>query len=562
MTPEEELELLKDQLLHGDARLQGEAADRLAELNLKADPEWVVSVHDKLWNKVCEVGGDLMELSGTDPRNNVPSATLKVKGGSAIVPTMMGCRETMVGVTLETAGLRFAFYVDTNSYKLEGPAYTSTANLLGIWDVLSYLQIWPMWYMPIQAQPISHAVFFGPLVTVVENMIAECALRMQSGLWEAVNNALSLNPDLRAWFGTLLQSNGNLKTMLKTPVYVVRTNPFLDTSPMVVKTVRMQSCATVIKELTAPYGVVVNVDLWLPGDPQPDRWANLTQPTYVVTVTDRSQIEGPTKTILDSVLRTVVDLGGSLGSMFAPIIKQVAGMSGVYESPALGIDFVPPYAVLVAPEGPEIGASAIKDLEIVDHTPRGWQLMIGGKSPKALNDIINALFSWLIDSIMILIGFTGVPSNLLSGFLNDAFFAFQIVELYDRRDDVGPYHPAKEVFKATGASPYNIEAAFTFINLAFETRGYTSAKVTFRNGEYRLGRDVFRGGLFMLIYYQRTRMLIDYIENIMFRLTPSERDLMLQIGDGKAEEPPLAKHQRNFTGSMESINVLTLAPQG
>jgi hypothetical protein len=36
---------------------------------------------------------------------------------------------------------------------------------------------------------------------------------------------------------------------------------------------------------------------------------------------------------------------------------------------------------------------------------------------------------------------------------------------------------------------------------------------------------------------------------------------MLQIGDGKAEESPLAKHQRFITGIMESINVLTLAPQ-
>ena len=64
--------------------------------------------------------------------------------------------------------------------------------------------------------------------------------------------------------------------MLKTPIYVVRTNPFLDTSPLVARTVRMESCGTVITDITRAYGVDVRVDLWLPGDDQPDQWANLT----------------------------------------------------------------------------------------------------------------------------------------------------------------------------------------------------------------------------------------------------------------------------------------------
>lgn len=152
-------------------------------------------------------------------------------------------------------------------------------------------------------------------------MISECAFRIQSGINEFLNNALSLNPDVRAWFGTILTAIERdglnpqaLLEMLKTPMYVVRTNPFLDGSPLVAKTVRMESCGTTIKDLTKAYGVDVSISLWRPGDPQPDGWANLTKPTYVVNVTDRSQIEGPTHTILDSIFRTTVDLGGSLGT--------------------------------------------------------------------------------------------------------------------------------------------------------------------------------------------------------------------------------------------------------
>jgi hypothetical protein len=196
------------------------------------------------------------------------------------------------------------------------------------------------------------------------------------------------------------------------------------------------------------------------------------------------------------------------------------------------------------------------------HTPKGWQHILGGKSPKWLNDFLNATFAWIIDSISILIGVTGIPSNLLEGFLNDAFLAFQLIELFNRREAVGPYHPNIETFTATTSAPYTIEALFGFINKIWDTRGYTSALASFRNGEvYTLGKDVFRGGLMSVLFLGRTRLFTDYIENVLFRITPDARDILVQIGDGKRDEAPLAKHQRFITGIFESINVITLAPQ-
>lgn len=359
------------------------AAERLADVKDDIDQDFTFRVFDKLWRQVDELGGDLMDGSGTIPRNDKPTAMLKVKGESNLIETLMGCRSTMVGVTMETEGIRQAYYVDTHEWEYQKSAWTGTANCFGIYDILNYLQIWPEWFLPIQIQPVSHAVFVGPLVTVIQNMIAECAIRIQSGLWEFVNNAASLNPDIRAWFGTLLQSNGNIFEALKTPLYVVMGNPLLDTSPLIAKTVRMQSCGEVIKEITAPYGIDVRVDLWLLGDDQPDAWANLDQPTYVVTVKDRSQIEGPTKTILDSVLRTVVDVGGAF-DMFNPVITEVPGMNGVYESPTLGVNFRPPWAILIAPDAGTDDKSSLVSCKIIDHTPKGWQHIIGGKSPKWL----------------------------------------------------------------------------------------------------------------------------------------------------------------------------------
>lgn len=566
LSPAQELELLKQKMLSGDIISRTEAAERLAEMESAVDQTWRVSVHDKFWTRIGYLGDDMISLEGVDPRNKMAAASLKIKGSSWLTDTFMACQSTMVGVLVETAGLRFAFYVDTFDYEFENGAWVGTATLNGIFDILNYILIWPSWWSPLAVQLFSHAIYLGGLCMCIEAMVSENALRLQSGLFEFVNNAVSLNPDVRAWFGTLLQSKGNIYQMLKTPVYVVRHNPLFDTSPLICRTVRMESCGSVIADITRAYGVDVRVDLWLPGDEQPDEWTKkyesmrLTQPTYVVTAKDRSQITGPTGTIIDSAVRQVVDVAGSFFGEILGVIKNAPGRDGVFISERLGVDYVEPWAMLIAPEPGEKGNVVTCRLSF--HTPKGWQHIIGGRSPKWLNDLLNATFAWIIDSIAILIGFTGIPSNLLEGFLNNTLLAFQLMQNYSRRDAVGPYHPGIEVIHATSSAPYNIETVFGFINAMWDSRGWMSAIVTFRNAEvYTLGKDVFKGGLVSVLFMGRTRVFTDYVEEVQFKIDKDHRDILLQIGDGKAEESPLAKHQRFITGLLESINVVLMTPQ-
>jgi len=566
-TNQAQLAAWRSALSTGDPVRIATTARDLTEARSRVDTDFRFTVCDHLWRPTGVIGPDLIEASGTDPRNNVPSARVTVKGNSTLIDQFMQCRKTLVGVEVETAGMRWNFYTKVHRYRYERGAWTGTLDLKGIWDILSYLVIWPTWWLPIQAQPVSHATYLWALCTVLESMVAECAMRIQSGIFEFVNNAASLNADYRAWFATItsaLARDGlSLETfqrMLKTPIYVKRTNPFLDTSPVAARTVRMETCAQVITDITRAYGVDARLDLWRPGDPQPDQWAGLEQPTYVFSTYDRSQTEGPTKTVADSAIRTVIDLGGSLGGIFGALSTEIPGFDGQYQAPAVGVNFVPPWAVLIAPEPGE--DSSILSCEISDHTPDGWQHIIGGRSPKWLNDLMNASYAWLIDSVQIVLGFTGIPSDLLSGFLNNAFLAFQLVQHYDRRSDAGPYHPAIERFHATASAPYNVETTFAFINALFDSRGYTAAQVQFRNGDqYALGRDILRGGLMTLVYRNRRRAVTDYIENVMWRVTETERDVMVQLGDGRKDEAPLAKIQRFITEAFSIINVLTLSPQ-
>jgi hypothetical protein len=380
-------------MLSGDQARIATTARSIVEASSKIDTTFRFELYDKMWVRQADLTGWIIDASGTDPRNITPTAKLTIKGDCPFWQALSECRNTMVGLVVETAGQRYAFYVKTFTEKYENGAWTGIVELNGIWDILNYLVIWPTWFLPLQAQPISHAVFIWALCTCLEAMVSECALRIQSGLWEFINNALSLNPDIRTWFGTLLQtiqnnggSFGSITTALKHPVYVQRTNPFLDTSPLVARTVRMETCGAVIGDITKAYGVDTRMDLWLPGDPQPDDWAHLTQPTYVFSTKDRSQITGPFGNVLDSVLRTIVDIQGSLfGNVFDPFLnpkgQNPALPDGAFEAEQLGINFVAPYAVIVAPENGE--DSAIISCEISHHTPEGWQHIVGGRSAGA-----------------------------------------------------------------------------------------------------------------------------------------------------------------------------------
>ena len=538
-------------------KFDAEVEATLLARRIAAEPtQIVVRVYDKFWTCIGEAG-DYIDLTASHPRNKVPVLTMNFKGNDPLVPLLRKCRKEVVGLTVEVGAIRWAFTVDTATYRLNNGQRTLEIKALGIYDYLSYLQVWPNFLLPIQAQIPSKAVYVGPLCTVIEVMIAEQAFRLQTGLWELVNNLGSLNLDWRAWFGAQLENRGGPFDILTTPIYVVHTNPLFDQSPFVAITSRMESVASVIEKLVKSYGVTVEMTLWLPGDPQPDQFANLTLPTYVVRVVDRSNLTGPTGTILDSIVKQLVVLEQSvLGGVLSPMMNSdgVYAPDGVYIEPAIGVDFVTPWALLIDhPRGP------MENFEIVDHHPQGWQIIIGGRSPKWINDLINATTSWLLDCIMIVVGLTGVPSNLFDGLFNDVLLSFQLIENFNRRADMGPYG-RPEKFVATGAAPSNVDALFSFISAMWDSRGYRSAVCQFRNGfPYSVGRDIFPGSIMSVA--ENGTLYSDYVEQIVITDNRKERcKVIVMIGDNKAEEAPIARFQRLITGIQEAVNVLTLAP--
>lgn len=573
------LEQLKAKL-KGDAHTAINAARMMAEIEQAAtsDTKIIVTVYDKFYTPIGECG-NYIEVACNFPRNQVQQGTLtiprmdKYGRGDRFADAALTCHEQTVPITIEIGHLLWSgrIKVAHDNFNVPEKADFVECELEGDYAWLLKILAWPNFLLPIQVQFPPRGVAIGPAISVLKFLLGTQAFRLQAGMWDLVNNLLSLNFDWRSWFGTFLMADvgddgpglDDVMRTLRTPIYVVPTNPLFDTSPFISVNWRMDKVASIFEQHVKDNGLAVEVKLWRPGDPQPGSdplltLFPLTVPTIVVDIKDRMGIIGPTGTFLDGILRVAVDLEGSLfGEILAPFLNPNGEYAplGWNIAPLIGVHFVDPWVIFNA-DHPMGGVTG----RLSHHHPESWRVVVGGKSPKWMNDLINITTSFILDMIMIVVGFTGLPSNLFEGIFNDVLLAFQLADNFDRRMALGPYgYP--ETFVATGSAPYNIDAIFALKREMWNTRGYISGEVTFRNGEpYEVGRDIFPGGLATVI--RNGQLYTDFVENITVRDTREERsEVFIQIGDGQREEAPIGRVYRKLAGFEEAINILTLATQ-
>lgn len=569
----ETLDDLKAKLL-SDAYTAVDAARMLGELDQAAvkDTRVIVTIYDKFYRRVGECG-NYLEMNCSFPRNKVETGKLVVAREDPMADRFLTCHDETVPITIELGNLLWSGRVKIAHDDFNNPTRGDVVEceLEGDYAWLMKVVAWPNALFPVQLQFPPRGFAIGPAITCLKFLIGTQFFRLQAGLWDLVNNALSLNLDWRTWFGTMLMQDlgddgptlDDVFRALRTPVYVIPTNALLDTSPLVSINWRMDKLGMIIDQTAKDNGLAIEVKLWRPGDPQPtdnDPLLDLfplTVPTLVVDIKDRMGIIGPTGTFIDGILRVLVDLSQSV---FGEILDPFLNPNNEYKpdgwniAPLIGVDFVEPWTIFNA-DHPQGGVSG----RLSHHHPESWRVIIGGKSPKWLNDLFNATFSFILDMLMIIVGLTGVPSNLFDGLFNDVLLSFALADNMNRRIELGPYgYP--ETFVPT-QSPYNVDGIFAMKREMWNTRGYISGQVVFRNGEpYEVGRDVFPGGLATIV--RNGQIYTDYIENIVITDTREERaEVRVQIGDGQAEEAPIVKLQRKLLGYEEAINILTLATQ-
>lgn len=540
-----------------DTAYQAASAAQMAAAQEQVAPtEFVVTFYSPFGEPIAEVN-DYIEATVEFERNAIETATIVMKHTDNAVPIAMTCYEKVVPVTIELGYMRWSGRIDTYDLAFKDGKYEFTVQCMGDYAWFSKMLVWPNFLLPIQAQWPTRSVFIGPAITCIKTMISEQAFRLQSGLWELVNTLLSGQLDWNAWFGTFLQSNGNLVDMLMTPMVVVPTNPIFDTSKWISLNGRMDKISTLVEQACKDNGLTLTANLWLPGDAQPKGLLlPLKKPTIVVDVVDRSGITGPTGTFLDGIITDVVDLlGSTLGQVLKPFLnpRNEYAPEGVNIAPALGVNFHKPWVLFQ--DHPKGG---LREWHLNGHHPMAHTVIGGGKSPKWINDLINATFEWFIDAISIAIGITGIPSDLLNGTLDDVFLAFSLVEHSDRRKKAGPFC-WPEYFVQTGAGAYTLDEWFALMSASWDTRGYHSIQLQFDNGyPYTVGKDLFMGGL--ASFAVNNQLYTDYLDRLTVVDNRQGRaKVTAGIGDGKAQESPIKKIQRKLVGFEEFVQIVTLS---
>ncbi|OIN79771.1 hypothetical protein [Mycobacterium malmoense] len=510
--------------------------------------------------------GDYISLKASMPRLKLPDGQIVLMGNDALAPAVLECDTTVVPVVITFSGgaLTWSGRVNVAHDKLN-PDGTETVEcqLVGDLTILDRILVFPEPFLPIEIQP-SEAIYIGPAITVFKTMVAENCMRLQLGLWELFNTLGSLDLDWRTWFGTLLMqqdlSLSDLMQMVTTPVCVIFTDPLTDTSPWIAIHGRMDTCWKLMVQQLKDNGLYPSMDLWRPGDPQPEGVAYPLQvPTLLFNLRNYSGVTGPTGTLVDGAIEDLVDFEGSLfGKLLAPFLnpgnEYVPPGSNIEIAPSLGVNYTPPWVVFNA----DVDDSGIVAMDVAHHHPLAYQIVLGGRSPQWLNDFLNATLEWLVDLLMIVIGVTGIPNSILDGILDNAFLAFQLFELFDLRIQLGPYAFPEKFFPTQ--STYDIDALFAAVTAAYDVAGYPSAQVTFTNGQpVTLGRDLFPGAMGSLI--RRGTLFSDYLDDITIIDDVNNRGkVTVQIGDGQREAPPMEIFQRKLVGLEEDVNLALLAP--
>lgn len=369
-----------NQDLHTSAVKAASAAQMRAIYEQDLPPASVVTLYTNMYKPAGEVN-DYISVDVDFPRNMIETATVVMKITDPLKTLAMMCYQTVVPITIQVGSMRWSGRIQEYDYAMVRGVKTLTLQCQGDYTWFSKILVWPNFLLPIQTQYPQKSLFLGPAITCIKTCIAEQAFRIQSGLWEAVNNLLSGNLDWEAWIGTLLESDGNPLDMLMTPIVVVPTDVLFDTSPWVSFNARMDKISTLVEQVCKDNGLVLSANLWLPGDPQPvGLLIPLTLPTIVVDVKDRSARTGPTDTFLDGFILDVVDVqNGVLGDTLAPFLNpgNEYAPEGVNIAPALGVNFVQPWVIFH--DHPRGG---LTEFHLYGHHPLAYTVIGGGKSPK------------------------------------------------------------------------------------------------------------------------------------------------------------------------------------
>lgn len=386
------------------------------------------------------------------------------------------------------------------------------------------------------------------------------------------------------------------------PIQVQFVNPITDQSRFSIFTSRWNDFDSVSKQLLEDAGCMIRAYTWLTEDetsPHPELeyeipglniaqealhevapWmptngtvADLARPhrnCVVMAVEDRSNIGGPTGTLLDGPIRLIAATADDMiTETLLPFDEDNDGSTDPLVRKWFG----------VAPKDPWIVFRDYEYSGIVEarRTMRGGTVktvMVGGKSPGWVNEAISFGIKYGLSQLSSVIqaiagaqmtgpevtGFQtpGTPGleELYQGQLSDVFGAWQRFTHPDRAFNAGDF-AFLEMLKTGGAgSAYTVAAQLDIRAGLFETEPRVSYATTVRNGApYFVGEDFELGD--MLGFQMGNVVFKDHLAGIRRSWDDQQpHQIELVIGTGGDEEDSVGRAMRSISMIWNSIGLL------
>lgn len=507
------------------------------------NPDCLVRFWDKFYNEEGVVG-DYLELQFSFKRNAAGALSMTLPGDTPFREFLLNNPDNpdvTIPITVDTKGIQWPGKVDRIALiRDENGVETIEVSALHDWEHISHICCWASPFAPLEAQFPRHMVLFGPSETVLKTFLITNLVRLQLPLWSIPYDW----GDDAAWFEL-----GNAMF----PIAVVPVNPALDTTKWCALSARFEMADELFEQTLADSGLVLTAKLYIHGESEQPcpQWFVLDRTTIVLDIEDKSGVTGPTGTLVDGLISYVEEFFDDGSSDRYPILDADRDYEPEYDTGWLGTKKARPWVVYREGQYSGIGSS-----EVAIHKPLALDVIVGGKSPGWVNAGIELAIRNLLSWLGLLIGVPGLDA-LYQGQLDDVFLAFARTQDRARARRAGPY-AYREHFVTGSQKAFTLDGLLALRQGNWDTRGYTSQKVTIEDGApYIFGKHFDIGD--MVGFEIDGVVYTDYITEATFtddRTTSSTWTLV--VGDGADEEDPVAKSYRKFTGLLSIVKQMGL----
>lgn len=486
-----------------------------------------IRIWDKNWLLKSVLFGEI-EAEFTEKLNDTGSGQIVLFGKHKLQKWLISelKQEEDVHITVDVPGKRWSGKAATITYRGDDKGLTHLVLVFNHdYEHLKKIICYSNPLLPPEFQYPKIYMWAGPSIFGIKTMIFLNLMRRFLPLWALPENIF----DPSSWLANLNPANW--------PVICMPGNFFTDTSAWTVMTTRFGNLHDVITPVLKDAGLQVIVSRWLPGDPQPSSlFFNLTQPTLVVDVVDKSGFRGPTGTVIDGLFKTLSTILSDGVTSVETITSQTPAPQ--YSDPTFfGTVQTSPWVSWR--NGMRNGLTGIQTWEMTIHKALASSVVVGGKSPGWVNNGIKLLVNGVLGYIGMLFGNPGLALGIFDDQVEDVVLAFHKVTNAQRAAAMGSNRYGEHWGEGANTG-FSMSALQAIRNGMWDTRAYTSFKVTVVNGApYWVGRHFDLGDRVSAEIGDTGLLYVDQVYGLKLTWSRSQDPRWeITIGSGQAEEAP------------------------